>query len=124
MGFRKGSYAKVWGVDPKSDTLTVLRISISRKNQDGEYVQDFSGFVGAYGTANAKKASMLSEGSRIKLGDVDVTTSYNKETKTGFTNFKLFSFEDAEFHDSPADGSMNEPDPGDLEPPTDDRLPF
>ena len=42
MGFRTGAYAKVWKVEPYSDTSVKLRISISRKNkQSGEYEQDF-----------------------------------------------------------------------------------
>lgn len=82
MGFRTGAYAKVWEVTPMSDTSTKVRMSISRKNkQSGEYEQDFSGFVLAIGTAAAKKAASLKEGNRIKLGDVDVTTKYDKEKR-------------------------------------------
>ena len=82
MGFRTGAFAKVWEVTPMSDTSTKVRMSISRKNkQSGEYEQDFSGFVLAIGTAAAKKAAGLKEGNRIKLGDVDVTTKYDKEKK-------------------------------------------
>lgn len=94
MGFRTGAYAKVWEVTPMSDTSTKVRMSISRKNkQSGEYEQDFSGFVLAIGTAAAKKAAGLKEGNRIKLGDVDVTTKFDKEKKVTYTNFKMFSFE-------------------------------
>lgn len=82
MGFRTGAYAKVWEVTPMSDTSTKVRLSVSRKNkQTNEYEQDFSGFVLAIGTAAAKKAACLKEGERIKLGDVDVTTKYDKEKK-------------------------------------------
>ena len=94
MGFRTGAYAKVWEVTPMSDTSTKVRLSVSRKNkQTNEYEQDFSGFVLAIGTAAAKKAACLKEGERIKLGDVDVTTKYDKEKKVTYTNFKMFSFE-------------------------------
>lgn len=123
MGFRTGAYAKVWEVTPMSDTSTKVRMSISRKNkQSGEYEQDFSGFVLAIGTAAAKKAAGLKEGNRIKLGDVDVTTKYDKEKKVTYTNFKMFSFElDGE---EPRDGST-EPQPtvdeGEID---DNRLPF
>lgn len=90
MGFRTGAYAKVWEVTPMSDTSTKVRMSISRKNkQSGEYEQDFSGFVLAIGTAAAKKAAGLKEGNRIKLGDVDVTTKYDKEKK--ITSLSQFS---------------------------------
>ena len=123
MGFRTGAYAKVWEVTPMSDTSTKVRMSISRKNkQSGEYEQDFSGFVLAIGTAAAKKAAGLKEGNRIKLGDVDVTTKYDKEKKVTYTNFKMFSFELDE--EEPRDNST-EPQPtvdeGELD---DNRLPF
>ena len=123
MGFRTGAYAKVWEVTPMSDTSTKVRMSISRKNkQSGEYEQDFSGFVLAIGTAAAKKAAGLKEGNRIKLGDVDVTTKYDKEKKVTYTNFKMFSFElDGE---EPRDRST-EPQPtvdeGEID---NNRLPF
>ena len=123
MGFRTGAYAKVWEVTPMSDTSTKVRMSISRKNkQSGEYEQDFSGFVLAIGTAAAKKAAGLKEGNRIKLGDVDVTTKYDKEKKITYTNFKMFSFElDG---DEPRDCST-EPQPIVDEGEFDDyRLPF
>lgn len=40
-----------------------------------------------------KKALMLKEKDRIRLGDVDVTNNYNKEKGITYTNFKIFSFE-------------------------------
>lgn len=94
MGFRKDSFATVWGAEVVSDTLTKARISISRKNkQTGEYETDFSGYVSFVGTAAAKKAAALKEKDRIKLGDIDVTNRYDKEKNTTYTNFKVFSFE-------------------------------
>ena len=123
MGFRAGSYAKVWAVEPKSDTNTTLRISISRKSkQTGEYEQDFSGFVSFVGTAAAKKAACLKEGDRIKLGDVDVTTSYNAEKRVTYTNFKCFNF-DVEGDAQPAMSNDLQAivDNGELD---DSRLPF
>lgn len=122
MGFRTGSYAKVWEVEPKSDTNTSVRLSISRKN-NGEYEQDFSGYVSFFGTATAKKAACLKAGDRIKLGDVDVTARYNSDTKTTRTNFKCFSFEVAD--SSPATAASSDPQPvvdsGEVD---DSRLPF
>lgn len=126
MGFRTGAYAKVWKVEPFSDTSTKLRISVSRKNkQTGEYEQDFSGFANAVGTAAAKKAACLKEGERIKLGDVDVTTKYDKAKDVTYTNYKIFSFE-VDNGDSPAPKANNtEPQPAvDSGEVDDSRLPF
>lgn len=94
MGFRTGAYAKVWSVEPKTDAITRLRISVSRKNKaTGEYEQDFSGFATVFGSASAKKAAGLKEGDRIKLGDIDVSTTYDKERNKEYINYKIFSFE-------------------------------
>lgn len=124
MGFRTGSFAKIWAIEPKSDTNTIVRMSISRKNkQSGEYEQDFSGFVSFIGSATAKKAACLKEGDRIKLGDVDVTTYYDTEKKITYTNYKCFTF-DVET-DKPVADSASEPQPtvddGEVD---DSRLPF
>ena len=126
MGFRSGSFAKVWQVDPVKSTVTKGRISISKKNkQTGQYEQDFGGYVAFLGTTAAEKAAKLKEGDRIKLVDVDVTNNYNKETKQTYTNFNIYSFElDNEDH-----GSSNvhqevdnvEVDDGEVD---DSRLPF
>ena len=120
MGFRTGAYAKIWEVTPMSDTSTKVRLSVSRKNK--EYEQDFSGFVLAIGTAAAKKAACLKEGERIKLGDVDVTTKYDKEKKVTYTNFKMFSFE-VEGDESSSQTTDPQPtvDDGEID---DSRLPF
>lgn len=94
MGFRNGAYAKIWEINPKSDTNTMVRLSISKKNRaTGEYEQDFSGCVMFVGTACAKKAAALKPNTSIKLGDVDVSTFYNKEKGKEYTNFKCFDFE-------------------------------
>lgn len=93
MGFRVGSFAKVWEVKPKSDVNTQLRVSVSKKNkQTGEYEQDFSGFVSCIGKSAAKKAVKLKEGDRIRLKNVDVSTSYDKEKKIQYVNYKCFDF--------------------------------
>lgn len=70
------------------------RISISRRDkQTGEYINDFSGFVSFFGTAAAKKAAALKERDRIKLGDVDVHSYYDKEKNTTYYNFNIYSFD-------------------------------
>lgn len=94
MGFRQGAFAKVWEVKSKNDTSTDLRISISRKNKKTEaYEQEFTGYVTCFGADVAKRAAALSEGDRIKLGDVDVTNRYDKEKGITYTTFKVFGFE-------------------------------
>lgn len=129
MGFRTGSYATVWDATPKTDTRTDIRISINRKNKStNEYVHEFSGFVGCYGTAVAKQAARLKRGDRIKLGDVDVTNAYDKEKKTTHTFYKLFAFE--ELDDAKTEGKDNKTnetvDSGEVEAEEidDSQLPF
>ena len=97
MGFRTGAYATIWGdVESVSETMSKGRISISHKNKEtDEYVQDFGGFVCFFGTAAASKALKLSDKDRIKLGDIDVTTKYDKDKKVTYTTFAIYSFEDA-----------------------------
>lgn len=109
-----------------SDTSTKLRMSISRKNKKtDEYEQDFSGFVLAIGTAVASKAARLKEGDRIKLGDVDVSTKYDKDKKVTYTNFKMFSFETDGESSSSRPAPPDEPKPGVDDGELDDnRLPF
>lgn len=125
MGFRTNSYAKVWSVTPVSETKTKLRISVSRKDkQTGEYTQDFSGFVDCVGSAAARKAAGLREGDRIKLGDIDVTTRYDKEKNITYTNYTVFSF-DAEQGFNNNTPATTEPQPiVDEGDPDENALPF
>lgn len=97
MGFRQGAFATVWDVEQKSDRWTKIRVSISRKNKDtDEYEEEFSGFIDCIGSTCAPKAAKLQKRDRIKLGNVDVTTSFNKERGVTYTNFKMTSFERAD----------------------------
>ena len=122
MGFRTGAYAKVWEVTPISDTSTKVRMSVSRKNkQTGEYEQDFSGFVLAIGTASATKAARLKKGDKIKLGDVDVSTKYDKEKEVTYTNYKMFYFDIEGESGEPAEAPQLVVDDGEVD---DSRLPF
>lgn len=124
MGFRSGSYAKVWEVEAVSDTATKLRISISRKDKNtGTYQDEFSGYISCVGTAAAAKAARLREGDRIRLGDVDVTSRWDSEKKVRYTNFKCFSFEDADAPNSTAyeTSAANHVESNDVD---EDKLPF
>lgn len=128
MGFRNGAYATIWEVKQGKGNYTDVRLSISKKNKQTEqYETDFSGFVRFIGTAH-QKASSLKEKDRIKLGDCEVTNSYDKEKKVTYTNFAVFSFEDTNGSNSSAssnsqskpsnDGFINIPDG------LDEELPF
>lgn len=95
MGFRNGAYATIWEVKAGKGNYSDVRLSISKKNkQTDQYETDFSGFVRFIGTAHQNVGS-LKEKDRIKIGDCEVTNSYDKEKKVTYTNFAVFSFEDA-----------------------------
>lgn len=91
MGFANNSYAKVWNVKENNGYLEG-RISISRKNKEGEYVPDFSGFVRFLGDA-AGKAAELKGGENIRLLRTDVSNRYDKEAGREYVNYKVFDFE-------------------------------
>lgn len=94
MGFRNEAWATVWKVEKVSDVNTKIQLSVSKKNkQSGEYEQDFSGFVNFIGKDCAPKALGLKERDRIRLKEVDVSTTYNKEKKITYTNYKVFAFD-------------------------------
>ena len=121
MGFRTGAYAKVWKTEDKGN-YSVVELSTSKKNkQTGKYETDFNGkFVRFIGQAHTD-IKKYGDGIKIKLGDVEVTNSYNKETKISYTNFLVFSFEAEESTQTApvgSDGFMNIPDG------IDEELPF
>lgn len=107
MGFRSGAFASVWSVEPGKGNFTKVRLSISRKNKDGQYEQDFAGYCTFISQAHAK-AARLKEKDRIKLGDVDVSNSYDKDKQKEYVNFKVFDFEmaDAAGSTKPAGGQV------------------
>ena len=97
MGFRQGCYASVWSTElSKTGNTTRVRLSVSRKNKmTGEYEQDFSGFCTFIGNAH-KMAAALKERDRIKILECDVSTTYDKEKKVEYVNYKVFDFEMAD----------------------------
>lgn len=96
MGFRTGAYAKIWEVKPyQSGRATSVRLSISKKVGEGQYEEDFADYCTFIATAN-KQAQSLRSGDRIKLGDIDVSSQYDRETRTKRYSFKVFSYEEAD----------------------------
>jgi len=97
MGFRQGGYMTVWSAEPsKSGSTTRVRLSSSRKNKKtDEYEQDFSGFCTFIGPAH-EMAANLKEKDRIKILECDVGTTYDKEKKVEYVNYKVFTFEMAD----------------------------
>lgn len=125
MGFRVGAYATVWSVESVKPNVTKVRLSISRKNrQSGEYEQDFSGFCSFVGNC-AVDALKLRERDRICLGDVDVTSRYDKNSRREFVNYAVFDFkpaDDAQGGSRPAPAQPSAPEANPVE--SDDQLPF
>ena len=96
MGFRTGAYATCWEIEPGKGKFTKVRMSINRKNKDtGEYEQEFQGYCTFIGHAHAK-AQRLKRQDRIRLGDVDVTNTYDKEAKREYITYKVFTFDMAD----------------------------
>ena len=96
MGFRQDAYATVWEVEPVTEVRTKGRISVSKKDKTtGEYKTMFQGFVNFCGSVAARKAATLKKRDRIKIGDCDVNSDYNKEENITYYYFNIFSFEDA-----------------------------
>lgn len=97
MGFRQGGYMTVWSAEPsKTGNTTRVRLSSSRKNKKtDEYEQDFSGFCTFIGDAH-EAAKYLKEKDRIKILECDVGTTYDKEKKMEYVNYKVFGFEMAD----------------------------
>lgn len=112
MGFKPQATATVWEVNVISDTMTKVRLSTSKKSrtQEGAWETDFSGYVCFVGAANAKEAAHLSPKERIRLHDIEVTTSYNKDTKVNYTNYFCYGFEFTNGTGANVDAGRHEPD--------------
>ncbi len=84
----------VWYVEHgKFGNTTKVRLSESHKNKKTDvYEQDFSGFCTFIGQAH-EMASKLKEKDRIKILECDVGTTYDKEKRVEYVNYKVFNFE-------------------------------
>lgn len=132
MGFRNNAYATCWEVDRKSDKWTKIRINVSVKKKDGEYEEEFKGWVDCIGTACAQKAAKLKERARIKLLQTDVRTPKVTDSEgvtKYYTNFILTDFEMADGSVSSAQSKPKQQQKqdsyeGENDPSDDDDLPF
>lgn len=93
--FSAGSYAKIWEIKAINEKYSDIRISTSKKDKDGNYSQDFGGFVRMVGQAHSQM-SYLSEGDRFKIVRCGVENHYDKEKKTTYNNFVIFEVETEE----------------------------
>ena len=90
--FSVGSYAKVWEVKRSAEKYIDLRISTSKKVEDGKYEQDFGGFVRLIGKARSE-GEYLNVGDSFKILRCGVENHYDKEKKQTFTNYIIFEIE-------------------------------
>lgn len=92
--FSNNSYATIWSIEDK-EKYSDGRITTSRKDQNGNYKTDFSGFVRFVGDAY-EKSKDLSERSRIHILNCGVGNSYDKEKNVTYWNPIVFDFEHVE----------------------------
>ena len=90
--FSAGSFAKVWEIKRLEEKYADVRISTSSKNANGDYEQDFGGFVRMVGKAR-KDMEYVHENDSIKIVRCGVTNKYDKEKKVTYTNYTVFEIE-------------------------------
>ena len=101
--FANGNYATVWGSVTDDKGHVKVELSTSRRNKEtGKYETDFSSkYVNFVGSAKELGASLV-KGDRVKLGSCGVTSSYNKETQRGYTNYIVFEAEKVDHRNTPS----------------------
>ena len=85
-------------------------------------MQDWSGYLAFVGTNNAKKAAALKPKERIKLGDVNETSKYDKEKNITYYNRWCYSFESQ--NETNESSVVVEPQPTVDEGLNEDKLPW
>ena len=93
--FANNNYAKVWKIyppDKKEQKYTLVQMSTSRKQKDGSYNTDFSGYVRLVGKAFDKSKELEAQDS-IKILNCGVSTSYDKKNGKNYETFIVFDFE-------------------------------
>lgn len=100
MGFRPNCYCTCWANRKTGETVSFkeksaqIKITTSRKQQDGKYATDFSGYVTFAGEALEKLHTIaVSDKTRLHLTAVDVTCFYDKEKGRDRTTFWCYDFE-------------------------------
>lgn len=93
--FANGAYAHLWEIKRISEKYSDVRISTSKKQEDGSYKDDFSGFARMIGKAH-KALDYIHERDSFKILSCGVESRYDKDTKKTFTNFLIFDAEPAE----------------------------
>ena len=100
--FANGAYARLWEVKRVAEKYSDVRISTSKKQEDGSYKDDFSGFVRMIGKAH-KALNYINEQDSFKIISCGVESRYDRETKKTFTNFLIFDAEPADNKKAEAD---------------------
>lgn len=124
MGLKKDCYATIWEKKafPSGKCMNV-RITVSKKNKEtDQYEDEFSGWCRFVGKAN-EKVQNLPDRSRIKVGDIDVTNRYDKETKTMYYNVTVWDFE-PQTASGRASSQPAQTQASAFTPPAEDTLPF
>ena len=88
----RGFWAKVWKVE-NCGNYTQLQISTSKKDKDGNYVKDYSGFVRLIGHAH-NKAKEISDGDSIKVSNFELTNKYVQARGMTYTNVAIFEIDE------------------------------
>lgn len=89
---RTNGYLKIWEVEDKGK-YSVCNVSASKKNKEGNYEQTFSNkFVRFIGQAHETVRNMK-KGDSVKLIEFEVTSKYDSEKNTTYTNFLVYKVE-------------------------------
>ena len=118
----KGFWAKVWKIEDCGN-FHQCQISTSKKDKDGNYVKDYSGFVRLIGHAH-NKAKDIKEGDTIKVSNSELTNNYSKARGVTYTNVAIFEID--EIKGEQANNSSNQLPEDSIwkELPTAEDLPF
>lgn len=96
MGFRNGSYIKIWEVEDKGK-YSLATISISRKNKEtNAYETEFQEkFVKLVSSAHkaVQGVEIPKSGLSAQIKACDVTNTYNAEKKQKYYNFVIFEMD-------------------------------